>query len=236
MGQSNEKELISGIFLRRYKRFFADFKLSDGSELTAHCPNPGRMTSCAEEGWISMLSKSSNPKRKLPCTWEMIHNGKSWIGVNTGRANQIVADALHDGRIPELKLYPHVKREVRAFDSRIDFCLEDSNLSKKCYLEVKSVSYLKDGDYFFPDAVTARGKKHLETLSLLVKQGHRSVIFFVVQRSDGQDFRIAEHIDPAYAEAMKAAVRTGVEIMAWQCSVRPGLIFLEKRISVPEYD
>ncbi|MDH5656311.1 MAG: DNA/RNA nuclease SfsA [Spirochaetia bacterium] len=235
MVENRDKKLYKGIFLRRYKRFFADFQMEDGSKITAHCPNPGRMTSCMNEGWESILSLSGNPNRKLPYTWEMIHNGKTWIGVNTVRANEIVHEALLKKQIPELALYTEIKREYKVDDSRIDFLLLNPQTSEVCYLEVKSVTYLEKGVYFFPDAVTARGKKHLETLSSLIASDTRGVIFFLVQRSDGKELRMARHIDPAYASAMDEAVQKGVEVMAWECSMKPDKIKLKKTLPVPEY-
>ena len=235
MSLKDQNSQIPARFVRRYKRFFADFLLEDGSEVTAHCPNPGRMTSCMEEGWEAILSKSTDPKRKLSYTWEMVHNQKTWIGIHTGKANSIVFEALLNKEIAGIEEYTEIQREYKIQDSRLDFRLTNADGSKVCFLEVKSVSYMENGIYYFPDAVTARGKKHLELLSDLIQSDCRSIIFFLVQRSDGNEFRAARHVDAAYAEALDRAYEAGVEIMAWECSVLPEKIRLQKPLPVPEY-
>ena len=188
------------VFLRRYKRFFADVQRSDGQTLTVHCPNPGSMLSCLEEKWPALISESSNPKRKLSHTLEMLHNGKTWIGVNTLRANAIVEEAIQSQKIPELKGYTQYKREVGIGKSRIDFMLGED-----CYMEVKSVSLKQDGLYRFPDSVSQRGQKHLETLCKVLENKKRAVMFFLIQRSDALEFGPAYKIDPVYAELLHKA-------------------------------
>lgn len=230
MSQKPQK-ILEALFLRRYKRFFADFRLKDGTMVTAHCPNPGRMTSCMGENWPSILSISDNPKRKLKYTWEMTHNGLCWIGVNTSKANAVFEEALKAGKIPALDQYGSWMREVSVKKSRLDFLMEEADL-KPCYVEIKSVTLMEQGIYYFPDAVTARGAKHLVELTELVKEDNRCILFFVVQRSDGREVRLADFIDPKYVHAAKNAVKAGVEFMAGQCRVEPDGIVIEKMIDV----
>ncbi|MCF7849079.1 MAG: DNA/RNA nuclease SfsA [Kiritimatiellales bacterium] len=212
--------LIQGRLLKRYKRFLADVELDDGTVITAHCPNTGRMTTCAEPGWRVALSESGNPKRKYRHTWELVHNGTCWIGVNTGRANALAAEAIHAGLIPELAGYDEVLREQRFGNSRFDLLLRGEGSS--CYVEVKSVTLVAgDGCYIFPDAVTERGRKHLNELVNAVRAGYRAVMLFVIQRPDGTAFRAAEEIDPDYAAALKNAAENGVELLAWRADVSP---------------
>ena len=220
--------LASGTLIKRYKRFLADVELEDGSIITAHCPNTGRMTTCAEPGWKVMLSDSENPKRKHRCTWELVHNGTCWICVNTGRANEMAFEAVSSGVIPELAGYAEVLREQKFGNSRFDLLLRDGN--RLCYVEVKNVTLLMDdGCYAFPDAVTERGRKHLLELVDVVKASHRAAMLYVIPRSDGTAFRAAREIDPAYADALDVAVAAGVEVYAWQADVSPGGI----RFTVP---
>lgn len=213
------------IFLRRYKRFFADVELSNGRKLTVHCPNPGSMLSCLGEKRPALISESSAPKRKLSHTLEMLHNGHSWIGVNTLRANTVVEEAIQKEKIPELKGYAKYKREVGFGKSRIDFMLGED-----CYVEVKSVSLKQDGLYRFPDSITQRGQKHLETLNELVQAQNRAVIFFLIQRSDAKEFAPAEKIDPHYAKLLRKAHSLGVEILAYQAQLDPNYIEVQKRV------
>ena len=212
--------LIRGTLLKRYKRFLADVRLEDGSVMTVHCPNTGRMTSCAEPGWRVALSDSHNPKRKYRFTWELVHNGSCWICVNTGRANEVAFESVSNGTIPGLSGYAEVLREQTFGNSRFDLLLRTG--AKLCYIEVKSVTLLaEDGCCAFPDAVTNRGRKHLEGLVDVVKAGHRAAMLYVVLRSDGASFRVADEIDPEYATALEAALRAGVEVHAWRAKVSP---------------
>lgn len=215
-----EPALLSGTLIKRYKRFLADIELASGEVITAHCPNPGSMQSCKEPGWPVQVSFHNNPKRKLKYTFEMIHNGQTWIGVNTMRTNPLVKEALEQDLIPELTGYDKLRSEVKYGEkSRIDFLLEGPK--QACYVEVKNVSLLKAGVYQFPDGVTERGRKHLYELLEMVKQGHRAVNLFVVQREDSDHFQPAADIDPAYAKALKEVSKQGVEILVYQAKISP---------------
>jgi sugar fermentation stimulation protein A len=215
---------------KRYKRFLADIVLPDQSVLTIHCPNSGSMKSCLGENWRVAYSDSHNPKRKYPHTFEMIHNGQGWIGINTHRANDIVAEGIAGGAIPELAGYDNLLREQKyGKNSRIDILLQKN--TEKCYVEIKNVTLLcEDGNYAFPDAVTERGRKHLYELIEMARAGHRAVMFFLVQRSDGEIFRPAVEIDPDYAMALKKAAVNGVEVLVYQATVSPEQIGIAKKI------
>ena len=211
--------LLTGVLLRRYQRFLADVRLDGGEQVTAHCTNTGSLRTCAEPGWRVALSRAPNPRRKLPYTWELVHDGQGWIGINTHLANALAEEAVREGRIPELAGWPVLRRE-RAYgaNSRIDILLEDGR--RRCYVEVKNVTLLAaDGCIAFPDAATLRGRKHLAELSEMVRQGHRAAMLYVVQRGDGGAFRPAHEIDPEYALAVRAAVVAGVEILAYRAEV-----------------
>lgn len=223
--------LVFGILIRRYKRFLADVELEDGSVITVHCPNTGRMTTCAEPDWRVALSDSQNPKRKYRYTWELVHNGTCWICVNTGRANEIAAETVAAGTIPELAGYAEVLREQTFGSSRFDLLLRTGN--ELCYVEVKSVTLVTDdGCYAFPDAVTERGRKHLNELIDVVKAGHRAAMLFVIPRSDGTTFRAAQEIDPKYAVALKESIAAGVEVHAWRADVSPEEIRLTAPVAM----
>ena len=207
--------LISGTLIRRYKRFLADVRLDNGKIVTAHCPNSGRMTECCEPGRTVYVSRSDRPGRKLKYTWELIAMADSLVGVNTQVPNRLVHDSISAGRIPQLNGYADIRREVKVgANSRIDIVLESSP-GNKCFIEVKNCTLVSSRVACFPDAVTARGKKHLEELQKLVQAGFRAVMFFLIQRMDAQSFRPADHIDPAYGDALRQAVNGGVEIMAY---------------------
>ena len=223
--------LIFGTLIKRYKRFLADVELADGSVITAHCPNTGRMTTCAEPGWKVALSDSQNPKRKYRFTWELVHNGTCWICVNTGRANQMAFEAVSKNLIPDLAGYAEVLREQKFGNSRFDLLLRTGK--ELCYVEVKNVTLLAgDGCYAFPDAVTERGRKHLTGLVDVVKTGHRAAMLYVIPRSDGTTFRAAHEIDPQYAEALGFAVTAGIEVHAWRADVSSEEIRLAEPVAI----
>lgn len=228
--------------IRRYKRFMADVELSDGSQITLHCPNTGSMKNCLYPGYRVWYSDSKNPKRKYPCTWEqaeipVIFDGEERItlaGLNTGRANALVEELLMAGEVQELSEYQNIRREVRYGEenSRIDLLLQQEGLVD-CYVEVKSVTLaMGDGFGLFPDAVTRRGTKHLRELTQMVAGGDRAVLFFCVQHTGIDHVSVAEEIDPVYADALQKAVESGVEVMAWGAAMSPDTIELVRLLPV----
>ena len=211
--------LLEGVLLRRYKRFLADIRLPSGTTITAHCPNSGRMTGCAEPERPVFVSRHDSPRRKLKYTWELIDMPTSLVGVNTQVPNRLVAAGAEAGTIPELVGYPLVRREVRVADhSRLDVLLESPD-RRPCYVEVKNCTLVEDGVAMFPDAVTTRGRKHLHVLEDLHRQGNRSVLFLLVQRMDAGSFAPAGHIDPTYANALGRAAAAGVEVIAYDTAI-----------------
>jgi len=224
------KPLIETKLIRRYKRFLADVEMPDGTVLTVHCPNSGSMKGCTGEGWPALISDSGNLKRKLRHTLEMTHNGQTWIGVNTMHPNKLAKEAIKDGTIAELQGYTEIKSEQKYGDnSRIDLLLR-GNGKADCYVEVKNVTLVEDNEYRFPDAVTARGLKHLRELMEIKRKGGRAVMLFIIQRGDGALFRPAADIDPAYAEGLKEARDAGVEIMPWRAHVLPEKIEVTEKV------
>ncbi len=225
--------LISAKLLKRYKRFLADVRFDDGTEATAHCANPGSMMGLAEPGSRVWLSKSDNPKRKLAWSWELVDDGTSLVGVHTSKANVLVEDAINAGHIPELTGYKSLRREVKyGENSRIDLLLEDPE-RPTAYVEVKSVTLSRtNGLAEFPDSKTARGAKHMVELAEMAKQGHRAIVFFLVQRSDCTSMQPAADIDPKYTESLTAALAAGVEVLCYSCRLTPDEITLDHRLEV----
>ena len=223
--------LQKGTLVKRYKRFLADVIVDGDREITVHCPNSGSMRGCSTPGSPVMLSTSVNPKRKYPQSLEMVQENGTWIGVNTMLTNGIVAEAIMEGRIAELQNIDKLSREVKTSDSsRLDLLLERGD--EKIYVEIKNCSLVEDGWAMFPDAVTARGTKHLGELARLAAEGHRAVLFFCIQRSDGVQFRPAAHIDPLYAKTLKEVSEKGVEILAYQAEVSPEAIAISRAVPI----
>lgn len=230
-----DEPLLRGTLVRRYQRFLADVALDGGETVTAHCANPGSMLGVSTPGSEVWLSAASNPARRLRHTWELIQVGSTLVGINTGRANPLVARAIAGGTIPELGGYAGCRREVKlGSNSRIDLLLEGAGRAP-CLVEVKNVTLRRDSrpgrPLEFPDAVTARGTKHLRELARAAQEGARAVMVYLAQRDDSDDFAVADDIDPAYAEALRAAMAVGVEAFCYRCRV--SLTGIEVRDRVP---
>jgi sugar fermentation stimulation protein A len=223
--------LYQGTLLRRYQRFLADVRLDDGTLVTAHTPNTGSMKGCAEPGNRVLLSKSENPGRKYPHCWELVRADRHWVGINTMLPNRLVREGIENGTVRELSGYQAIRGEVPyGTGSRIDLLL--SGATGNCYVEVKNVTLVEEGCALFPDAVSARGQKHLRELMEMVRQGHRAVNFFVVQRADGVRVSPADAIDPGYGRALREAALAGVELLAYRALVSPEEIVLAERLPV----
>lgn len=228
------KPLRRGRLVRRYKRFLADVLLDSGEAVTAACPNTGSMLGLVAPGSVVWLSESDSPTRKYRHTWELVEadlgKGPALVGINTGHPNRLVAEAIVAGAIEELAGFAGLRREVRyGRASRIDLLLEDPARGL-AYVEVKNVHLSrKAGLAEFPDSVTARGVKHLEELSDMVRAGHRGVMLFLIQRADARRFSLAADIDRAYAAAFGKAAAAGVEAIAYRCRMSPE----EIRLDVP---
>ncbi|MFW6101760.1 MAG: DNA/RNA nuclease SfsA [Bacteroidota bacterium] len=219
-----QKRLVHGRLIRRYKRFLADVELDNGQKVIAHCTNSGSMKTCLQEGAEVYLTPMNDPTRKTRFTWEMIKIRGSWVGINTNVPNKLAYEAVQNGAINRLKGYDKVQSEVTYGDSRFDLYLENDN--EKCFVEVKNVT-MKSGKYgLFPDAVTKRGKKHLQSLMRVKNEGMRAVMLYVVQRTDVEIFGSAWEIDPEYSETLKEAYEQGVEIIPMQTKVTPERIEL----------
>ncbi len=221
--------------VRRYQRFLAEAIDAQGERFTLHCPNTGRMTGCAEPGWTIWYSRSERPGRKYPCTWELSQTPDGdFIGVNTARANGLVAEAIDAGVIPELAGYEHLEREVRVADeaSRLDMRLRAPG-RRHCYLEVKSVTWqVGAGIGTFPDAPSERARRHLRSLMALRTAGHRAVLLFCVQHHGIEQVMPAREIDPDYARLLGEARDAGVELLAWQARLSPAGLRLERALPV----
>jgi sugar fermentation stimulation protein A len=230
-----EPPLEQGRLLKRYKRFLADIQTASGELLTIHCPNTGSMFNCMQEGGQVWFSRSNDPKRKLPGTWELSETPQGRLAcVNTGRANALVEEALRAGVISELTGFTDLRREVPYGEerSRIDFRLDYP--SGPAFVEVKSVTlgFADSNVAAFPDAVTSRGAKHLRELAALARNGVRAVQLYCVNLSGIEAVRPAVEIDPAYAQGLREAKVAGVEVLAYGVEISPLEIRLVRKLQV----
>lgn len=216
--------LVPGVLLRRYKRFLADVRLDDGSEVVAHCPNTGSMRAVDLPGCRVWLSPSDKASRKLAWTWELIElpqqeGPPAMVSVHTGRANRIVEEALREGRVGALADYAEIRREARVEGARLDFRLHHPDRGS-AFVEVKQVTLKEaDGHGYFPDAVSERARRHLHALVHLAGQGHRAVLLFCVAHQGIGDVAPAVHLDPLYASTLLDVAARGVEVLAHGCHV-----------------
>ena len=226
----NFKEiLISGEFIKRYKRFFVDVKIGN-KIVTAHCPNTGSMMGLLKKGNQVWLSKSDNPKRKLKYTLQIIEDQKSKVGINTHLTNKIVSHALKNNIISDFKNNNGVKQEIKfGLNTRFDFLI--SGKTTKSFVEVKNVTLSrKKGVAEFPDAVTSRGFKHIKELLSAGTQGYNIYLLYVIQRNDCKRFDLAEDIDPEYCELLKKAVKKKLKILCYDCKISTKGIKLNRKV------
>jgi sugar fermentation stimulation protein A len=229
--------LLEGRLVQRYKRFLADIDLASGERVTAHCANPGAMLGLANPGARVLLSRSTNPLRKLGYSWEFVEaaaggGAPQLVGINTSRPNALMAEALAQHRVAPLTGYAQVRPEVKyGRNSRVDFLLQAPD-QPPCYLEVKNVHFMRrPGLAEFPDCVAARSAKHLRELADMVAAGARAVLIYVIQmRADR--FDVARDIDPAYDTAVRKARASGVEMYAYACRITPEEIAIGTEVEV----
>lgn len=221
----------TGTLLRRYKRFLADVRLEDGTSLTVHCPNSGAMLGCSTPGSPVLISRAANVHRKYSWTLEMVRENNTWIGVNTALTNALVREAIDNRTIADFGEIDAIVPEVRVSkESRLDFLLRAAG--GDIFVEVKNCSLVRDGMALFPDAVTARGTRHLLELEKLMTKGRRAALIFCVQRADAERFRPAAAIDPVYAKTLARVHGRGLIVLAYQAEVRPGTVRIVRKIPV----
>lgn len=217
-----DRPLVPGRLIRRYKRFLFDAELDDGSIITGSCPNTGSMLGLTAPGSRIFMTENDAPTRKYRHALEIVEADGTLVGINTGRPNRLVEEAIIAGLIGTLGAYESLRREQKyGINSRIDILLEDPERGL-AYVEVKNVHYLA-GDRLaeFPDSVTSRGAKHLEELGDMVEAGHRAIMVYLIQRNDVDRLKICRRLDPAYGAAFDRAMARGVEACAVRCRITP---------------
>ncbi len=223
-------QVVEGRFLARDNRFRVTVEV-DGQAVWAHLPNSGRLGELLVPGRRALLVERPGPHRKTDYDMALIEFKGRWVSVDARLPNELVAEALHEGALALLAGYSAVRREVTWGRSRFDFLL-DAPDRRLCLLEVKSVTLVVDGLGCFPDAVTARGRRHVEELAEAVEAGYRAAVTFVVQRDDAVGFRPHDESDPEFGRALRAAARCGVEVYAYGCRVEPGRVEIERALPV----
>lgn len=223
-------------FLKRYKRFLVDVRRDNGEVLTVHNPNTGSMKSCLQEGGRAIISWKSAEQikktgAKLPATLELLRSKRGWIGVNTMRTNGIVLAALEKGALTLPDTASMGKKDARSLLSAsairrlektgapvlTEPVLKDLDFRPDLYwhgwiLEVKNVTQISGSYIQFPDAISERGARHIVHLGKLSKSGFACGVIFALSRPEGQKFRPAAEIDPAFEKALKHSADQGLKI------------------------
>ena len=224
-----KEKLLQGTLIKRYKRFFIDIEYK-GKTIIAHCPNSGSMMGLTDNGNKIFFSESTNPKRKLKYTAQIIKVNNKLVGINTHLTNKIVFEALNKKKIKDLALFNNIKPETKFSDNtRFDFLISNNN--KKCFLEVKNVTLSRKNKIAeFPDAVTSRGAKHLKELISAKKKGFESYILYLIQREDCSYFKIAKDIDEEYKRIFNEALKNGVKVLCYDCKLSNEDIKINKQV------
>ena len=225
-----KERLFQGTLIKRYKRFFADIKYQNKT-ITSHCPNSGSMMGLLKTGNKVWFSKSDDPKRKLKYTLQIIEINNQMVGINTHLTNKIILESLKEKKIKSLMNFTSIKPEIKFSDNtRFDFLIY--NDKNKCFLEVKNVTLVRENSVAeFPDAVTSRGRKHLEELINAKKKGYESYILYLIQREDCKSFKIAKDIDEEYKIAYEKAQKNGVKILCYDCKLTNEEIKINNQIN-----
>ena len=211
-------DYVKGIFKARPNRFIAEVEVNGNLEI-AHVPNTGRCKELLIENATVWLKPSDNPNRKTKFSLHFVENKGVLVSLYSQQANSIVYDAVVTGKIKELLGYDYHQREKTVDNSRIDIYLENSN-GDSCFVEVKGVTLIIDGEARFPDAPTERGAKHLKELIKLKKEGNRCCVFFLIQHPAGEFFRPNWENDPIFSQTLNEAYAEGVEILVYRCDNR----------------
>ncbi len=223
------RALVEGVFLWHDNRFRASVRVGDRVVAT-HVPNSGRLTELFTPGRPVLLAEAGESKRLTRYDLLMVSLPGTLVSIDARLPNRLVEEAVIGGRLEGFEGYTNVEREVRYGRSRLDLLLEGED--GKCWVEAKSVTLVREGIGYFPDAVTSRGRRHLEELVELKAGGERAAIFFIVQREDAKSLFPYDESDPEFGVALREAVASGVEAYAYTCQVSRSEIALARRIPV----
>ncbi len=196
------KETEKATFRARLNRFVLDCELR-GRKVKAYLPNPGRLWELFFPGCTLHLERAEGKGRKMKWTAVAVERNGRPIVLDTHSANRVAGLLLEQRRVPGLEKARVVRSEVKHGSSRFDFLLREGG--REVYLEVKSCTLFSGGMAMFPDAVTDRGRRHVEELAALDGRRERGVVLFLVQSSEARFFLPEYHVDHAFTEALVEA-------------------------------
>ena len=221
--------VIEGRFLRRDNRFRVSVEI-DGRPQAAHLPNSGRLGELLLPGAPAALVPRSGGGRRTAFDMVQVFAQGRWISTDSRLPNRLVADALKKRELPGLDIYTSWRSEPRIDEGRLDFALQKDEIH--AYVEVKSVTLVRDRTALFPDAPTERGVRHLNALARLSKEGADAHVLFIIQRDDADCFMPNGSQDAAFAKACRSAAKAGVDFRAYCCATDFGSIELADVVPV----
>jgi len=229
------KDLVEAVFMERLNRFVIRCRLGNG-HVDAHLADPGRLRELLVPGRHVWLQPAANPGRKTGWSAVLVETeNNGLVSLVSALPNALVKAALANKAIPELSSWSLIRAEYPVGRHRFDFLLQRG--PERMLLEVKSVTLVENSVGLFPDAVTLRGRRHLDSLAELTQSGeYQGAVLFVAQRSDAAYITAASHIDPRFAAAFTAARRAGVQYYGLSCRVSVDRIALEKTLPVLDPD
>ena len=225
-----ENELIAGVLIKRYKRFFVDIKVKN-KVITAHCPNTGSMMGLLKKGNKVWFTKTNDPNRKLKYTLQIINVNGEKVGINTHLTNKIFYEALSKGKVIKMRKNDILFKEKKFNkNTRFDFFIKSE--AKGSFIEVKNVTLSRsNGLAEFPDAVTERGLKHINELLKARNRGFEIYLAFIIQREDCSKFKIAEDIDPKYKKLLTYAMKNKLKVICYDCKFLTKGIVINNKIN-----
>ena len=221
------EKMEPAVFLERPNRFVAYVEQAGRREI-CHVKNTGRCRELLVPGAELYVQRSDNPARKTALDLIAVKKGSQWVNMDSQAPNKAAAEWLRQGGLGCRKIT--IRTEYKYGDSRFDFFLEADG--RKAFMEVKGVTLEEDGIARFPDAPTERGVKHIRELIRCLDAGYEAYVFFVIQMKGVRAFEPNDRTHPAFGEALREAAKKGVQILAYDCVVRPDEMSIDQRIEV----
>lgn len=188
-------------FVARPNRFTVICAL-EGQEVKAFLPNPGRLQELLFPGVAVYLETSTVPTRTLPCTAVAVEREGLPVMLHTHRTNDVARHLIENRAVPALRGFDVARSEVSRGNSRFDFLLKKGR--QEMLLEVKSCTLFSRRVAMFPDAITARGKKHLEELARLSSTRTLAAVLLVIHWPRAEAFMPDFHTDLEFARTFLA--------------------------------
>jgi sugar fermentation stimulation protein A len=223
------RPLHEGIFLQRLNRFAAEVRIGR-SVRRVHVANSGRLGELLVAGARVLVHPVASPARSTSHDLVLTHHAGVLVSVDSRAPAAVAAEAFLGPGVPPLPPADEVHTEVPLGRGRIDLCVRSGG--EEWLVEVKGCTLVREGTAIFPDAPTARGRRHVEELTAVVSQGGRAMVLFVIQRADAERFAPNTETDPAFARALAEAAEAGVVVRAHACRVTTEEIVLGPGVPV----